>query len=94
MHGSNGSGKTTFVHDCIKSLERLGSHSISVFVDCIEFYSEKLISISISQQLNAHIASIIGKFKIDKKFAKRITFKLCQNFAGLLASLQALQQSI
>lgn len=48
MHGSNGSGKTTFVQDCIKGLEKPGTYSISVFVDCIEFYSEKLISIAIS----------------------------------------------
>jgi Cdc6-like AAA superfamily ATPase len=94
LHGSNGSGKTTFVQDSIKGLERNGSNQISVFVDCIEFYSEKLISICISQQLNGHIASIVSKLKMDKKYSKKITFKLCQNFSGLLVSLQLLHQNI
>jgi len=72
MHGSNGSGKTTFVHDAIKSLKKPGLGTIAVFIDCIEFYSEKLISISISQQLNGHIASLLSKLKMEKKYAKKI----------------------
>lgn len=45
MYGPNGSGKTKFVGDVLESI----SHKIMhVYIDCIEFYSEKLIAIEIS----------------------------------------------
>lgn len=49
MHGSNGSGKTTFVQDCFKAKRFDLPH---IYIDAIEFYSEKLISIYISQHLH------------------------------------------
>ena len=48
VHGPNGAGKTTFVHDCASVESRRDKTSI-VFVDCIEYYSERLIAICISQ---------------------------------------------
>lgn len=54
MHGPNGSGKTTFVHDCFKTKRFEIPY---IYIDTIEFYSEKLIAISISQQINGILQS-------------------------------------
>ena len=45
LYGSNGSGKTTFVQDCLRyqALE-----TPMIYIDAVEFYSEKLISICAS----------------------------------------------
>ena len=47
VHGTNGCGKTTFVHDCLKLVQSVNVFVVSV--DCVEFYSEKLIAITVSQ---------------------------------------------
>ena len=55
LYGSNGSGKTQFVKDCVmyQNLE-----TPLIYIDCIEFYSEKLISISMSHQINATLQAM------------------------------------
>jgi Cdc6-like AAA superfamily ATPase len=59
MFGANGTGKTTFVQDCIKSLQISHQNEnqalFYVYIDCVEFYSEKLISIALSKQLNVAV---------------------------------------
>ena len=59
MHGPNAVGKTSFITDVIKlyNLEHEGSGEefFSVDVDCVEYYSEKLIAIVISHTLNNKI---------------------------------------
>jgi Cdc6-like AAA superfamily ATPase len=47
VHGANGTGKTTFVQDVIKTHNSI-SGDFLVYVDCIEFNSEKLIAACIS----------------------------------------------
>ena len=42
VHGPNGVGKTEFVADL---LDTLSKESFMIYIDCIEFFSEKLISI-------------------------------------------------
>ena len=54
VHGPNGSGKTSFVIDCIKVQTNINSNFF-VNVDCIEYYSERLLSIYVSQHLNTLI---------------------------------------
>lgn len=54
VHGANGTGKTTFVQDVIKTHTTV-NQEFSVYVDCVEFNSEKLIATCISQQLNGII---------------------------------------
>jgi len=95
VHGPNGSGKTSFVKDCIKS-----GNNLHVYVDCVEFYSEKLISISVSQQLNSLIVFHAKKLTqskenpqgcLNKQQAKKFGFKICKNFFALLDGLKAYQ---
>jgi Cdc6-like AAA superfamily ATPase len=47
VHGANGTGKTTFVQDVIKTHTTV-NREFSVYVDCVEFNSEKLIATCIS----------------------------------------------
>jgi Cdc6-like AAA superfamily ATPase len=47
VHGANGTGKTTFVQDVIKTYTTV-NQEFSVYVDCVEFNSEKLIATCIS----------------------------------------------
>jgi Cdc6-like AAA superfamily ATPase len=47
VHGANGTGKTTFVQDVIKTHTTV-NQEFSVYVDCVEFNSEKLIATCIS----------------------------------------------
>lgn len=50
MHGPNAIGKTTFINDVIKlyNYEAEDAGFMHVVVDCVEYYSEKLIAIVIS----------------------------------------------
>jgi Cdc6-like AAA superfamily ATPase len=47
VHGANGTGKTTFVKDVVKTHNYINKDFL-VYVDCIEFNSEKLIAAAIS----------------------------------------------
>lgn len=47
VHGANGTGKTTFVQDVIKTHTTV-NQEFMVYVDCVEFNSEKLIATCIS----------------------------------------------
>lgn len=81
LHGPNGSGKTTFIHDCFKVLR---ASYPCIYIDTIEFYSEKLISISISQQLQAISLSQHEILKLPKALKSKFSFKVCKNFSILL----------
>lgn len=54
VHGANGTGKTTFVQDVIGT-HRDANDEFMIYIDCIEFNSEKLVASAISQQLNARV---------------------------------------
>ena len=51
VHGANGTGKSTFVQDVVRT-HTFCSDEFHVYVDCIEFNSEKLVASCISLQLN------------------------------------------
>jgi tRNA A37 threonylcarbamoyladenosine biosynthesis protein TsaE len=58
LYGPSGCGKTTFTLDCLRYLTHsdnteIGSRILTpIYVDCVEFYSEKLIATYISIFLN------------------------------------------
>lgn len=54
VHGANGTGKTTFVQDVIGTHREINDEFV-VYIDCIEFSSEKLVASAISQQLNVRV---------------------------------------
>ena len=62
MHGPNAVGKTTFVHDVMRmyNFERKGVFH-EVYIDCVEYYSEKLISIVISKALDDAVRNTIAR---------------------------------
>lgn len=66
VHGTNGSGKTSFVLDCIK-VQSTSDQTFFVNVDCIEYYSERLIAICISQHINILIKNAAKKLCGKKK---------------------------
>ena len=95
LHGPNGSGKTSFVLDCVK-VQTTADSTFFVNVDCVEFFSERLLAISISQHLNTLIykaaKKISGRGKVmphsmRKNFAN---FKICKNIDQLHDNLRAL----
>ena len=62
----------------------------SIYIDCVELNSEKLISAYISIYLD----NILKKFirdkqinKLDKKLKKALSVKTCKNFPALLDML-------
>jgi ABC-type Mn2+/Zn2+ transport system ATPase subunit len=63
VHGPNGSGKSVFVQDMLGTLKQ---ESLAIFIDCIEFYSEKLIAIYLSQELDIHLKNKAKLFKLNK----------------------------
>lgn len=71
VHGPNGSGKTTFTRDCIDIQTKLDG-SMGVFIDCIESYSEKLIAIQISSQLNNMINNFGSNLEFYSKEKKEM----------------------
>ena len=91
MHGQNGSGKTTFVQDCFKCRRFDIPH---IYIDTIEFYSEKLISIQISQQLNGILQCKSNLLKLDKKDKNKLNFRIFKNFSTLLEGLTLIQEQI
>lgn len=84
MHGPNGSGKTTFISDCFKAVRATIPH---IYIDTIEFYSEKLISISISQQLHGILIQQASSLKLPKQLKRKFVFKLCKSLSILLEAL-------
>ena len=55
IYGPSGCGKTTFTMDCLKYFTetQTGSRVLSpIYIDCVEFYSEKLISTYLSIYLD------------------------------------------
>ena len=67
VHGSNGGGKTTFVQDCMQLVKEQHAGSFMVYIDCVEFYSEKLIAVAASQQINAAVGRMAKKLIIHNK---------------------------
>ena len=81
LYGSNGSGKTTFVRDC---LSVFGLDSPLIYVDAIEYYSEKLICIIISHQIVSTLQKLAKDLGLPKMQARKLAFKIQKNFPGLL----------
>ena len=91
MHGPNGSGKTTFIQDCFKTKR---FETPYIYIDTIELYSEKLIAISISQQINGILKTIANKLKLKKILKKKFVFNTCKSFSNMLDALLILQIKI
>ena len=91
MHGCNGCGKTTFVQMCFNYKRR---DAPCIYVDTTEFYSEKLIAISISCQLESTMQSFVQTYRLPKLFKRKFTFKVCKSFAALQEALQVTQENM
>lgn len=70
-----------------------------VTVDCIEFYSERLLAICISQSLNTIISraakQVCGKGKpLKPNMMARFSFKVCKNIDLLNEQLKGLQSIV
>ena len=96
VHGANGTGKTSFVTDCIMT-QRQGYQEIPqnmcIEVDCIEFFSEKLIAVKISSQLRYEIKKIGNTLYQNKVInygdMRSFGFKNCTNIDQLYEALKA-----
>lgn len=51
VYGQSGIGKTSFVIDAFNSFSESDLRIHMIYVDCIEFYSEKLITIHVMSKL-------------------------------------------
>ena len=80
LYGASGVGKTTFAQDILKYQSSEMSILPHIYVDCVEFYSEKLIanyvSLCLDNMLKKFYRDISGALKTPKLF----TFKTCKNF--------------
>ena len=96
VHGANGTGKTSFVTDCIMT-QRQGYQDIPqnmcIEVDCIEFFSEKLIAVKVSSQLRYEIRKIGNALFQNKVIThgdlRSFGFKNCTNIDQLYEALKA-----
>ena len=98
VHGANGTGKTTFVQDVVKTHNFINGNFL-VYVDCIEFNSEKLIAACISQQLNSVVQSALIKLAQRHQFASehellKLSIKPSRNLDSLLDSLNKFTEKI
>jgi Cdc6-like AAA superfamily ATPase len=89
LYGSSGVGKTTFAQDCLKyqALEANSTGLIlpHIYVDCVEFYSEKLISNYVSLCLDNILKKYHRENVGEAKTLKRLfSFKPCRNFPQLV----------
>jgi Cdc6-like AAA superfamily ATPase len=91
MHGPNGTGKTTFAQDCFRAVR---TKIPCIYVDTIEFYSEKLISIAVSQQLHGILQQHAQAIKLPKALRRKMVFKVCKSLSLLLEALLALQVTL
>ena len=83
----------TFTSPILSETEMLSSRRIlpSINIDCVEFYSEKLISNYISLCLDISLKREAAK---DPKHKKSLfKFPTCKNFPMLLDHLQHLNES-
>ena len=102
LYGPSGCGKTTFAQDCMKVVVNNGTFSSPImteadllsgrrmlpciYIDCVEFYSEKLISNYISICLDNLLKREAAR---DPKHKKSIfKFPTCKSFPMLLDHLQ------
>eukprot|EP00347_Sterkiella_histriomuscorum_P014360 403361169 len=96
VYGAHGSGKTTFVKDCLDSLEQSSSslsaqsqqHIYHIYIDCIEYYSEKLIATMISFQLNQILQKFAISNQLTKTQARKYQVRSCRNFPMLMDAMQ------
>lgn len=98
LYGPTGCGKTTFVTDCLRALAANNQQTQltlpPIFVDCVELYSEKLISNYVSLCLDNQIRKLLKDHAGDSKTLKRmLAVKTCKNFPGLLDMLQDLNEA-
>ena len=84
VYGTNGCGKTTFAIDCLNSLH---STMPFVYVDCVEYYSEKLISLYISLFLTNMMQKRATEIGVHKMIVKRLNIKPSKNFPMLMDNL-------
>ena len=85
LDGANGSGKTTFVRDC---LETFGLESPLIYVDAVEYYNEKLMCIVISHQIVSALQRLAKELGLPRSVAKRLAFKIQKNYPSLLQGMQ------
>lgn len=98
VHGPNGSGKTSFVRECVAAQTAI-DHTHSVDVDCIEFYSERLLAICISQHLNTLLAKAAKRVRVKGKQLtqsqrKCFGFKICKTVDQLYENLRTLAPTV
>ena len=99
VHGPNGAGKTSFVLDCIKVQSTIDS-AFLVNVDCIEFYSERLLAVCISQHLITLLTKaakkISGKGNVLTNQQARSfgNFRVCKTVDQLHDNLRSLQNLV
>lgn len=64
-----------------------------IYIDCVEFYSEKLIATYLTLCLSNIIKKICVDNGLDRKLKKKFEVKICKSFTMLLDMLQALQET-
>lgn len=65
-----------------------------IYVDCVEFHSEKLIATYVSLSLDNILRKLARDSGVDFKLQRKLTFKACRNFPMLLDALQELNEQI
>ena len=84
MHGTNGIGKTEFVKTCFMYKQ---CTIPCIYIDTTEFYSEKLIAVSVSCGINRVMQQYMQIYNLPKLFRRRFTFSVCKNFSALQDAL-------
>ena len=91
MHGTNGIGKTEFVQMCF---EYKRCTIPCIYIDTTEFYSEKLIAVSVSCGIDRVMQQYMQIYELPKLFKRKFTFSVCKNFSALQDALQITQNSM
>ena len=91
LHGSSGTGKTTFIRDCFAAVP---NQTPMIYIDTIEYYSEKLISIAISQQLHSILQQSAINLKLAKAIKRKFVFTVYKTLSSLLDAFLKLQETL
>ena len=65
-----------------------------LYLDAVEYYSEKLVSIQLSHQIAAIMQRFVKELNLGKQIAKKLGFKICKNLPSLLDAFKSLKQTI